>query len=203
MSRTTRSTWRRPFLRRQVALDAVGVEQQADLVAVADGGKRQDAGEFGGQVALAQGGGAEIAGGADVHQQKDGELALFGEFLDEGPAGARRDIPVDGAHFVAGAVFAHFVEVHAAALEHRMIFAGQAVIDHAAGADLQLPHAAHDGFGGLGGIGRHALSRNGQGVENLMDHVLGGDVLGLGFVGHGDAMAQHVQAMLLTSCGVT
>ena len=93
---------------------------------------------------------SEISRGADVHQQKDRELALLGELLDERAAGARRDVPIDGAHLVAGAVFAHLVEVHAAAFEHRMICAGQTVVDHAARADLQLPHAAHDGLGRFG-----------------------------------------------------
>ena len=39
--------------RRDVLLDLVGEEQQADLVAVADGGEGEDAGDLGGQLALA------------------------------------------------------------------------------------------------------------------------------------------------------
>ena len=57
------------FPRRQVALDAIGVEQQSDLVAVADRGEGEDARELGREIALAHGGRAEIARSADVDQQ--------------------------------------------------------------------------------------------------------------------------------------
>ena len=42
-------------------------------------------------------------------------------FLTNGLAGARRHIPIDGSHFIAGAVFAHLIEIHAPALEYRMV----------------------------------------------------------------------------------
>ena len=87
---------------------------------------------------------AEIARGADVHEQQDRQLAFLGEFLDERAAGAGGDVPVNGPHFVAGDVFAHLVEVHAPALEDRVVFAGQGVVDEAAGADFELPHPAQD-----------------------------------------------------------
>src|ERR1700733_684229 len=143
------------FLGRQITFYAVRIEQQTHLVAVADRGKRQQAGKLRGQIAFAQARRSEISGCADVHQQQDREFALLGEFLDERPAGARRDIPVDGSHFIARAVFAHFVEVHAAALEYRLVGAGQAVVDHAARADLELAHAAHHGLVGFAAILRH------------------------------------------------
>src|ERR1700734_1399231 len=181
------------FFRRQVAFDAIRVQQQSNLVAVADRGERQHAGKLRGEIALAEGGRAEIPRGADVHQQQNGELALLGEFLDEGTAGASRDVPVDGAHFIAGAVFAYFVEVHAAALEHRMVFAGETVVHEPARADFQLPHATHDGLGGLGAVGRHARSGYGKGVENLVYDVLGGNVFGLGFISHGDTVTKYIQ----------
>ena len=40
---------------RDVVLDLVGEEKQADLVAIADGGEGEDAGDFGGQFAFALG----------------------------------------------------------------------------------------------------------------------------------------------------
>ena len=144
ISRTTRRTWRRPFFGRDVLLDAVGEENQADLVAVADGGEGQDAGEFGGQFALALRGRTEIARRADIHEQQDGQFAFLGEFFHERAAGAGGDVPVNRPHFVAGDVFAHLVEVHAPAFEDRVVFAGKRVVDQPACADFELPHPAQD-----------------------------------------------------------
>ena len=93
----------------------------------------------------------EIARGADIDEQQDGQFALLGEFFDERPSGAGGDVPVDGPHFVAGDVFAHFVEIHAAAFEDGVVFAGQRVVDQAAGADFDLPHLLQD-VSGLSGF---------------------------------------------------
>ena len=45
--------------------------------------------------------------------------------LTNGMPHAGRDVPVDGANVVAGYVFADFVELHPATLEHRVVFAGE------------------------------------------------------------------------------
>jgi len=42
------------FFRRQISFDLIGVKQQPDLVAVANGGKCQNAGQLRGKIALAQ-----------------------------------------------------------------------------------------------------------------------------------------------------
>ena len=53
------------------------------------------------------------------------------------------------------------------------------------------------GFGGSAGM----ELRDGQRVENFIDDVLGGDVLGLGLVGHRHAMTQHVEGDILDVLG--
>ena len=118
-------------------------------------------------------------------------------------AAAGSDVPVDGPHLVAGDVFAHLVEIHAPALEDRVILAGKRVIDQAARTDLKLPHPAEDFLGSsvfiivVPFIFPAAVSRHGQRVENFLDDVVRGDVLGLGFVTYGHAMAQNVGRKLL------
>ena len=121
-----------PLVRRDELLDLVAEEEQADLVAVADGGEGEDAGDLGGQFALALVARAEFAGGADVDGEHDGQFPLLAQLLDEGCAGAGRDVPVDQPDFVAGTVFADLVEVHAAALEDGVVFARERFGDEAA-----------------------------------------------------------------------
>ena len=54
--------------------------------------------------------------------------------------GARRDIPVYAAYFVAGLVFARFLKVHAAPLEDAVVGSRKRVADVLVGADFYLPH---------------------------------------------------------------
>ena len=65
-------------------------------------------------------------------------------FFTKGRPGARGHVPVDGADLVAGQVLAHLLEVHAAALEDRVVLAGHGLFDQAAGPDLQAAHPAQD-----------------------------------------------------------
>ena len=137
--------------RRDVVFDLVGKEEEADLVAVADGGEGEDARHLGRQLALALGLGAEFARRADVDGEEDGEFSFLAQLFDEGRAGARGDVPVDEPDFVARRVFAHFVEVHAAALEDGMVFAGQGVGDKPPRAQFDLAHFLQH-FSGDGGV---------------------------------------------------
>ena len=126
------------FAGRDVFLDDVGEEDEADLVVVADGGEGEDGGDLGGEFALGLGAGTERAGAAEVHEEHDGEFAFLDEFFDEGMVHPRGDIPVDGAHVVAGLVFAHLVEVHALAFEHAVVLARERLGHEAVGANLDL-----------------------------------------------------------------
>ena len=60
------------LLRRNIFLHAIAIENQADLVAVVDGGEGQHAGHFGGEFTFALRGGAEVSRGAHIHQQQNG-----------------------------------------------------------------------------------------------------------------------------------
>jgi hypothetical protein len=92
---------------------------------------------------------AEIARSADVDDEEDGQLAFLRKFLHEGTPGAGGDVPVDGPDFVAAHIFADLVEVEAPALEDRLILASQRIGHLAAGADFELPHFFHNGFGSI------------------------------------------------------
>ena len=151
------------FLRWDVLLDAVGEQDQTHFIAVANRRERQHARQLSGQFALALPGRTEVAGGAEVHHQQDRQLAFLGELLDERPTGASGDVPVNRAHFVAGHVLAHFVEVHAAAAEDRVILAGQRIVDEPAGPDLDLANflqnvAGLDRVHGTGKVSRISLT---------------------------------------------
>ena len=82
---------------------------------------------------------AEQAGTAHVHDEHEREFALLDEFLDERMVHPRGDVPVNGAHVVAGLVFAHLVEVHALAFEDGMVLARERFGHDAVRANLDLP----------------------------------------------------------------
>ena len=81
----------------------------------------------------------------------DGAIALFDELLDVRRVHPRRDVPVDRADVVAGVVRADIREHQAATLEHRVVLAGELIIDEPARCDLDLPRFLEQ----LGGRQRH------------------------------------------------
>ena len=108
-------------------LDLVGEQDQPDLVVIANGREREHAGDLRLDLALGVRGRAEVAGGAHVDREHDGQFALLPVLLDERAPGTRRHVPVDGAHLVAGHVFAYFFEIHAPAPEHRVELSSQGI----------------------------------------------------------------------------
>jgi hypothetical protein len=95
-----------------------------------------DGSHLGGDLVLHFARRAEGARGAHVDQEHDCELALFAVLLDERCAHARGDLPVDVPHVVAGVVFTHLLELHAAALEGAFVLTGEHVGDEPLRADL-------------------------------------------------------------------
>ena len=71
--------------------------------------------------------------------------------LDEGMAHTRGHVPVNGPHVVSRDVFADLVELHSLALEYRMVFARELLIDEPVRDDPDLPDLLHQLFG----INRH------------------------------------------------
>ena len=101
------------FARRHVELGRVGKQQEPDFVLILRGGKCEHTRKLRCDFALAVLAGSEVARRADIDRDEDGELSLLKrELFHVRRAFARGHVPIDGAHFVAGHVLAHFVEVH-------------------------------------------------------------------------------------------
>ena len=145
-----------PLLRRDEVLDAVGEQDQADLVVVADRAQREHRAQLGRNLALEARDAAELTRGAQVDQQHHRQLALLHVLLDERLPHAGRHVPVDRAHVVAGDVFPDLGELHAAALEHAVVLAGKRAVDQPPRADVNASDLAER----LGG--QHARRRSGS-----------------------------------------
>src|SRR5881397_2095937 len=87
--------------RRHETLHAVGEEQQAHLVVVANRRERDRRRHLCRLLELELHARAEIPRAGGIHAQDDGELALLDELLDVRPIHARGYLPVDGTHVVA------------------------------------------------------------------------------------------------------
>jgi len=107
-----------------------------DPVVVGDGREREHGRELGRVVALQQVLRAELLRARHVHDQQQREVALLHELLHVRRAHARRHVPVDRAHLVAGGVLAHLRELHAAALEHGVVGAADPGLEDHPGPDL-------------------------------------------------------------------
>ena len=119
---------RAALARRDVAFHALGEEKESDVVVVAGGGKADQRGQLGGQLAFAGTMRADVLRGGGVDHEEQRHLALLHEFLDVGDTGAGGDIPVDAADVVAGGVGPDLVEVHAPPLEDRVVLAGEDIL---------------------------------------------------------------------------
>ena len=128
------------FLRWNKLFDMVGEEDDAHLVLIAAGRAGQRGGHLGQQFALTGRTAAKVKTAADIDQQHDGEFALFLKHLHVRTTKARRHIPVNIAHVIAGVVFAHFGKRHTAPLEGRMVFACEEIVDRTARLDLDIPY---------------------------------------------------------------
>ena len=90
---------------------------------------------------------AEPLRAREVDGEHDRELALLDVALHERPPHARRDVPVDRAHLVAGLVLAHLGELHPLPLEHGAVLAGEERVHEPARAELDELDLPED-FGG-------------------------------------------------------
>src|SRR6266850_1731966 len=104
------------LFRSQEGLDAVGEGDEADAVVVLDRREGQERANLRLDFALELPFGPELPRAGEVDQEDDGQLALLHVFLDVRVAHARGDVPVDAADVVTELVFAHFGELHPAAL---------------------------------------------------------------------------------------
>ena len=183
------------LLRRDVPLHLRGENDEADAVVVLDCGEREQGAQFRSHLALERVDAAEGAGGRGVDHEHDREFALFDVLLYIEGVHARGDVPVDDADIVALHIAADFGKLHASALEHAVVFAGENGVDHAPGADLDAADLLQYFTGYLGSsLAFRGGSWHFDAVENLLHDVLGRDVFRLCLIGNDDAVAQHVHA---------
>ena len=126
-----------PLARRHDVLDAIGEHQAAHAIVVANRRHRQHRRQLGRDFALEAASRAEPLGARHVDGEHHRQLALLDVALHVRPLHARRHVPVDAPHFVAGLVLAHLGELHSLPLEHRAVFAGEQRVHQAARAQLE------------------------------------------------------------------
>ncbi len=129
---------------RHELLDPVGEDDEPDLVVVLDGAEGEEGADLHGQLPLHPLAGAEVSRGAHVNHQHHRQLPLLLEDLHEGGAAPGRDVPVDVADVVAVLVLADLGEAHAAPLEHRVVLAGEDLVDQAPRPDLDPTNLLQD-----------------------------------------------------------
>ena len=129
-----------PLFRRDIAFDLIAEKDDAHLVVVVDRRKSQHRAYFRDQVFFPGMNGAEKRTRADIHQQHDGELALFFEQFAERMVEACRDIPIDKTDIIPRRIFPHLAETHAPALEGAVVFTREQMAGELFALYLQLPH---------------------------------------------------------------
>src|SRR4029450_12258703 len=122
-----------------------------------DGRHREHRGQLAGELALEPPARPEPLRAREVDGQHHRELTLLDVSLYEGTAHARRDVPVDGAHFVSRLVLAHLGELHPLPLEHGAVLAREERVHEPARLELQQLHLP-EYLGGDGGRLVHGLS---------------------------------------------
>lgn len=130
------------FLGRDEVFDVVGEDHESHAIVVSDGGEGEHGGDFGDELRFASLDASEAHGGGGIDGDQYGQFAFFDEFLDEEIAGARGDVPVEEADVIARGVGLDFIEVHAASLEHGVVFAGEARRRFAACHELKAAYLA-------------------------------------------------------------
>ena len=133
-----------PLLRGDELLDAVREEDAAHLVVVLGGREGQHGGNLRDDVLLEPVGRAEHPRGRDVDDEHHRQLALLLVDLDVGLRRACRDVPVDVAHVVAGAVLPHLGKRHAASPEGRVVLSGENLVRKTAGLDFDFADASEN-----------------------------------------------------------
>ena len=128
------------FLRRDEQFDLVGVNEEADFVIVLDGGEREERSERCHDFAFHLLTGTEFRAAGRIDHEEHGHFAFFDEFFDVRRAGSGGHVPVDGAHVVAGHVFADFAEFHAVPFEGAVVSSGHHSVERAANAEFNAAY---------------------------------------------------------------
>lgn len=124
------------FFGRNEEFHLVGVDEQADLVVVLDGGKGEKCGEGRHDFAFHLLSASEFGAGTRVDHQKHGHFAFFDKLFHIRRAGSGGYVPVDGTHIVAWHVFADFAEFHAVPFKGTVVGSGHHGVEGAANAEF-------------------------------------------------------------------
>ena len=128
------------FFGRDEQFDLVGVYEEADFVVVLDGGKGKESRERCHDFAFHLLARAEFGAARRIDHEEHGHFAFFDEFFDVRRAGSCCHVPVDGAHVVAGHVFADFAEFHAVPFEGAVVSSGHHSVERAANAEFDAAY---------------------------------------------------------------
>ena len=128
---------RAAFLRRDVKLDRVGEEQQADLVVIPDRAEGEETCNLSREFALRLCVASEISRGTYIDHEQHRQLTFLGEFLHERRPESRGHVPVDRADFIARLILADLIEVHPAAFENAVVIAGKNRLHETFGLDFE------------------------------------------------------------------
>ena len=118
----------------------VGKNDQADLVIIFYGRKRQQGAQFSCHFIFYFQGASKRTGRGQVYQENDGQLPLFNKKFYMGFPGAGGYVPVNGPYVIADPVFPDLVKLHAASLEDTSVFTGKAVVNRLTGIDLDVAY---------------------------------------------------------------
>jgi hypothetical protein len=140
--------------RRKVALHPVGKEDEPHLVAAGHGGQAQQGAQLSRGLGLSDPPRTECRGSAGIDQKDHPLLPLFHITFHMEISRARRHVPVDAAHIIAGQVAAHLEELDTRALEGGLEAAGHAFGNPLLAADMDAPNLLNQfadvGFPGHG-----------------------------------------------------
>ena len=128
------------FLRRDEQFDLVGVNQQADLVVILDGGKGEESRERCHDFAFHLLAGTEFRAAGCIDHEEHGHFAFFDEFFDVRRACSGGHVPVNGTDVVAWHVFADFAEFHAVPFEGAVVSSGHHSVERAANAEFDAAY---------------------------------------------------------------
>ena len=129
-----------PLLGRNILLNLVGEEDNANLVVVLYGTERQCGCNLSHHVALSLTLSAKVERTAHIDEQHHCEFALLLKHLDVWAVESCRDIPVDVPDVVAKLIFAHLAKRHSPSLEGRVVLSGKDIRAQSSRLYLYLPY---------------------------------------------------------------
>ncbi len=132
------------LLRRHHPAESITEEGRADAVVRMGRREGEHRGHLGRELRPGAPPASNLGRRALIHQQEDGEFALFVMPAQVGDAEPRSDAPVDGADVVTRLVLAYVLELDAAAAEGTCVVAGREVAHQPARREFESPHLFGD-----------------------------------------------------------